>query len=37
MNCHHSQTPLTPPIVDLGSASPSNACLTEESLRAPEI
>ncbi|HSO83519.1 class I SAM-dependent methyltransferase, partial [Thiocapsa sp.] len=31
------QNPLTLPFVDLGSAPPSNAYLTEEALRAPEI
>ena len=36
MNCRHCQTPLTLPLVDLGSAPPSNAYLTEERLRAPE-
>ncbi len=36
MNCRHCQTPLTLPFVDLGSAPPSNAYLTETSLRAPE-
>ncbi|HSO81037.1 class I SAM-dependent methyltransferase, partial [Thiocapsa sp.] len=37
MNCRHCQNPLTLPFVDLGSAPPSNAYLTEEALRAPEI
>ncbi|EGV20693.1 class I SAM-dependent methyltransferase [Thiocapsa marina] len=37
MNCRHCQSPLTLPFVDLGSAPPSNAYLTEEALRAPEI
>ena len=36
MNCRHCQTPLTLPLVDLGSAPLSNAYLTEAGLRAPE-
>ncbi|MGJ8644214.1 MAG: methyltransferase domain-containing protein [Luteolibacter sp.] len=36
MNCRHCKTPLSLPLVDLGAAPPSNAYLTEESLKAPE-
>lgn len=36
MKCRHCQTELTLPLVDLGSASPSNAYLTDETMRAPE-
>ncbi len=36
MNCRHCQPPITLPFIDLGSAPPSNAYLTEASLRAPE-
>lgn len=36
MTCRHCGAPLTVPLVDLGSAPPSNAYLTEEQLRAPE-
>jgi len=36
MKCRHCQTELTLPFVDLGSAPPSNAYLTEKSLHAPE-
>jgi predicted TPR repeat methyltransferase len=34
--CRHCGADLTLPFVDLGSAPPSNAYLTEDSLRAPE-
>ena len=36
MNCRHCQTPTNFTLVDLGSAPPSNAYLTEASLRAVE-
>lgn len=36
MKCRHCATPLTLPLVDLGSAPPSNAYLTEAKLKAPE-
>jgi SAM-dependent methyltransferase len=36
MKCRHCATPLTLSLVDLGSAPPSNAYLTEASLHAPE-
>jgi SAM-dependent methyltransferase len=36
MNCRHCATELKLPLVDLGSAPPSNAYLTEENLHAPE-
>jgi len=36
MKCRHCQSGLTLPLVDLGSAPPSNAYLTSETLRAPE-
>jgi SAM-dependent methyltransferase len=36
MNCRHCGTADLLPFVDLGSAPPSNAYLTEQSLRAPE-
>lgn len=36
MKCRHCQTELTLPLVDLGSAPPSNAYLTRQTLRAPE-
>lgn len=36
MNCRHCGTRLSLPLVDLGSAPPSNAYLTEATLRAPE-
>jgi SAM-dependent methyltransferase len=36
MNCRHCETPLDLPFVDLGSAPPSNAYLTQRQLRAPE-
>ncbi len=37
MNCRHCHHLLTHQFVDLGSAPPSNAYLTEESLKAPEV
>ena len=36
MKCRHCASELTLPLVDLGSAPPSNAYLTEQSLHAPE-
>ncbi|MDR3630590.1 MAG: class I SAM-dependent methyltransferase [Desulfocapsaceae bacterium] len=36
MNCRHCGTPLRLPFLDLGSAPPSNAYLTWETLQAPE-
>jgi SAM-dependent methyltransferase len=36
MRCRHCGSELALPLVDLGSAPPSNAYLTKESLRAPE-
>jgi hypothetical protein len=36
MNCRHCKTKLTLPLIDLGSAPPSNAYLTEQTLHAPE-
>lgn len=36
MKCRHCQTELTLPLVDLGSAPPSNAYLTGKTLHAPE-
>lgn len=36
MNCRHCKFPLALPLVDLGSAPPSNAYLTEQSLKSPE-
>ena len=36
MKCRHCQAVLSLPFVDLGSAPPSNAYLTDESLHAPE-
>ncbi|MEP4682008.1 MAG: SAM-dependent methyltransferase, partial [Rhodopirellula bahusiensis] len=36
MKCRHCHHPLTLPFVDLGSAPPSNAYLTQESLLSPE-
>ena len=36
MKCRHCGAELTLPLVDLGSAPPSNAYLTEQSLHAPE-
>lgn len=37
MNCRHCHSPLNLLLVDLGSAPPSNAYLTEDDLNAPEI
>ena len=36
MKCRHCGTELHLPLIDLGSAPPSNAYLTEKSLKAPE-
>ena len=36
MKCRHCKADLATPLIDLGSAPPSNAYLTEQSLRAPE-
>ncbi|MDD5272011.1 MAG: class I SAM-dependent methyltransferase [Methylovulum sp.] len=36
MKCRHCQAELTLPLVDLGSAPPSNAYLTTQTLRVPE-
>jgi len=36
MKCRHCQTELTLPLVDLGSAPPSNAYLTVQTIHAPE-
>lgn len=36
MKCRHCGTELALPLIDLGSAPPSNAYLTEATLRAPE-
>lgn len=36
MKCRHCQTELTLPLIDLGSAPPSNAYLTGHTLHAPE-
>jgi SAM-dependent methyltransferase len=36
MKCRHCQTELTLPLVDLGSAPPSNAYLTKQTLHIPE-
>ncbi|MBT9099535.1 class I SAM-dependent methyltransferase [Methylovulum psychrotolerans] len=36
MKCRHCQAELTLPLVDLGSAPPSNAYLTTQTLRTPE-
>lgn len=36
MKCRHCNAELTLPLVDLGSAPPSNAYLTEQTLKAPE-
>jgi hypothetical protein len=36
MKCRHCGSKLTLPLVDLGSAPPSNAYLTEHSLHMPE-
>lgn len=37
MKCRHCQAPLTLTFVDLGSAPPSNAYLTEAHLKRPEV
>ncbi|MBK5938195.1 class I SAM-dependent methyltransferase [Halochromatium roseum] len=37
MNCRHCQTPLRHVFLDLGYAPPSNAYLSEDDLRRPEI
>lgn len=37
MNCRHCHTPLALNFLDLGSAPPSNAYLTAEKLREPEL
>lgn len=37
MKCRHCQAPLTSTFVDLGSAPPSNAYLTEADLKKPEL
>ena len=37
MNCRHCRAPLTLTFVDLGSAPPSNAYLTETALKKPEL
>jgi SAM-dependent methyltransferase len=36
MKCRHCRSELVLPLVDLGSAPPSNAYLTEQTLKAPE-
>lgn len=36
MNCRHCQAELTLPFMDLGSAPPSNAYLTRQTMQAPE-
>ena len=36
MNCRHCQSPIRLPLIDLGSAPPSNAYLTHVTLRRPE-
>ena len=36
MKCRHCQTELSLPLIDLGSAPPSNAYLNEQTLRMPE-
>ena len=36
MKCRHCGTELNLPLIDLGSAPPSNAYLTEKTLKAPE-
>lgn len=36
MKCRHCGTALHLPLIDLGSAPPSNAYLTEKTLKAPE-
>ncbi len=37
MNCRHCQAPLESTFIDLGSAPPSNAYLTEDTLHEPEV
>ncbi len=37
MNCRHCASPVTLPFVDLGSAPPSNAYLTQADLKVPEL
>jgi len=37
VNCRHCGQPLSLPFLDLGSAPPSNAYLSEAALRAPEV
>jgi SAM-dependent methyltransferase len=37
MNCRHCQTPLKHVFLDLGHAPPSNAYMTEDDLRGPEV
>jgi SAM-dependent methyltransferase len=37
MKCRHCSKELTVPMIDLGAAPPSNAYLTERTLRAPEM
>lgn len=37
MKCRHCGAELSLPLIDLGSAPPSNAYLTEDELRSPEI
>ena len=36
MKCRHCETKLSLPMIDLGSAPPSNAYLTEKTLKMPE-
>ena len=36
MNCRHCGSALELPLVDLGSAPPSNAYLTKQTLKSPE-
>lgn len=36
-SCRHCQTPLSPPVLDLGHAPPSNAYVIAERLSAPEV
>ena len=36
MKCRHCNTELKLPLIDLGSAPPSNAYLTEQKLHTPE-
>ncbi|MFH1707282.1 MAG: SAM-dependent methyltransferase, partial [Planctomycetota bacterium] len=36
MKCRHCKADLTLPFIDLGSAPPSNAYLTPQTLRMPE-